>query len=184
LRVRLIEHAKSYVGIKELTGRNDGPEIERFQRVVGIPLHSAYCAAFVSTIFFDLNIPAPVTGWAPSMVKTNIIYEKKDWRKNIMFPPGSVFGNYFPNKGRVAHVGFIQFSDRDREMTIQANTSMEGSVDLNDMWDETQRDGDGIARKWIPLESIYVVSDYIGGKLEMYDWRKSGGYVKTKFIEK
>jgi len=146
-------------------------------------MYSPYCAAYVCTIFYDLNIPAPLTGSAASLFRTNVIYTTKDWRHDYVFPKGSVFGLYFSSKGRIAHCGFIEFTDGNRVMAIHANTSLYGSVDINNVWDENIREGDGIARKWLPVDAIYIVADFIGGPLKIYDWRKSGGYVKTKFID-
>jgi hypothetical protein len=183
-RAALIAHALTYVGIQEATGNNDGKEIERFQKVVGIPKRSAYCTAYVSTMFYDMNIPAPLTGWSPGMFTGNVIYQRSvDWRKNIYFPPGSVSGFYYQSKGRVAHSFFNQYWKGDKYMTIQANTSPTGAVTSDDDLDEKVREGDGIYRKWVSKNSIYVVSDYIGGPLQIYDWRKSGVYTKLKTIK-
>lgn len=185
LRAKFIKHASQYVGIREKTGRNDGPEIERWLRTVGRKKGDAYCTAYSSTMFFDLNIPAPVTGWSPAMFTGNVIYERKytEWRKGIVFPVGAVFGFYYPNKGRVAHTGLIQSSDWERSLTIQANTSFTGAVQSDDDLTENVREGQGVARKWVRNQMFYIVSDYIGGKLVLYDWRRAGVYTKPKFID-
>jgi len=185
LRAKFIKHASQYVGIREKTGRNDGPEIERWLRVVGRKKGDAYCTAYSSTMFFDLNIPAPITGWSPAMFTGNVIYERKyvDWRKGFVFPVGSVFGFYYPDKGRVAHTGLIESSDWEKSMTIQANTSFTGAVQSDDDLTETVREGQGVARKWVRNQTIYIASDYIGGRLVMYDWRRSGTYSKIKLID-
>jgi hypothetical protein len=182
-RKALIDHASQYVGITEKTGRNDGPEIERWQRTVGRKKYDAYCTAFVSTMFYDLNIPAPLTGWSPAMFSSNVIYERKvDWRKGIVFPPGSVGGFFYPELGRIAHSFFIEFSERDRSMTIQANTSFSGAVQSDADLTSSVREGQGVARKWVRNQTIYIVSDYVGSQLVRYDWRKSGVYSKLKTI--
>lgn len=185
MRVKFIEHAKSYVGIREKTGHNDGPEIERWQRVVGIPKKSAYCTAFSSTMFFDLNIPAPITGWSPAMFSGNVIYQRSgaSWRKGYILPVGAVFGFYYPDKGRVAHTGLVEYGGWEKSMTIQANTSLSGAVQSDDTLTEEDREGQGVARKWVKNQTFYIASDYIGGKLVRYDWRRSGVYTKAKFID-
>ena len=184
LRVKFITHAKSYVGITEKTGKNDGPEIERWLRCVGRKKGDAYCTAFCSTMFFDLNIPAPITGWSPSMFSGNVIYKRSGtWKKGYVLPVGSVFGFYYPEKGRVAHTGLIEFSGWEKSMTIQANTSFTGAVQTDDDLTEAVREGQGVARKWVKNQMFYIVSDYIGGKLVLYDWRRSGVYTKPKFID-
>jgi hypothetical protein len=71
----------------------------------------------------------------------------------------------------------------DMVMTIQANTSFTGAVFSDDDLTEAGREGQGIARKWVHKDVIYIVSDYVGGRLVIYDWRKSGVYSKIKFID-
>jgi len=183
LQVKFIDHAKSYVGIREKTGKNDGPEIERWLRLVGRKKGDAYCTAFCSTMFFDLNIPAPITGWSPSMFTGNVIYTRTDWRQGVTFPVGSVFGFYYPEKGRVAHTGLIEFSGWEKSMTIQANTSFTGAVQVDDDLTEAEREGQGVARKWVNNRLFYIISDYIGGRLVLYDWRRKGVYTKIKLID-
>ena len=184
LRAKFIQHTKSYVGITEKTGKNDGPEIERWLRCVGRKKGDAYCTAFCSTMFFDLNIPAPITGWSPSMFSGNVIYKRSGtWKKGYVLPVGSVFGFYYPEKGRVAHTGLIEFSGWEKSMTIQANTSFTGSVQTDDDLTEAVREGQGVARKWVKNQMFYIVSDYIGGRLVLYDWRRNGVYTKPKFID-
>lgn len=185
MRDSLISHARTYVGIREKTGRNDGPEIERWLRVVGRKKGDAYCTAFCSTMFYDLNIPAPITGWSPSMFTGNVIYERKhaDWRKGFVFPKGCVAGFYYADKGRVAHTFLIESSGWEKSMTIQANTSFNGAVQSDTDLTEAVREGDGVARKWVRNSTIYIASDYIGGKLVMYDWRRNGVKTKIKLID-
>ena len=184
MREKFIRHASQYVGIVEKTGRNDGSEIERWQRVVGIPKYSAYCTAFTSTMFYDLNIPAPLTGWSPSMFAGNVIYERSGtWRKGFVFPVGAVFGFYYRDKGRVAHTGLIESSGWEKSLTIQANTSFTGAVQTDDDLTESVREGQGVSRKWVKNQMFYIVSDYIGGKLVMYDWRRKGVYTKLKTVD-
>lgn len=184
LRVKFIQHAAQYVGVREKTGRNDGKEIERWLRVVGRKKGDAYCTAYCSTMFFDLNIPAPITGWSPSMFSGNVIYQRSgSWKKGFVFPVGSVFGFYYPDKGRVAHTGLIESSGWEKSMTIQANTSFTGAVQTDDDLTESVREGQGVARKWVRNQTIYIASDYIGGQLIRYDWRKNGVYSRIKLID-
>jgi hypothetical protein len=95
----------------------------------------------------------------------------------------SDLGFYYPEKGRVAHTGLIEFSGWEKSMTIQANTSFTGSVQTDDDLTEAVREGQGVARKWVKNQMFYIVSDYIGGRLVLYDWRRNGVYTKPKFID-
>ena len=63
---------------------------------------------------------------------------------------GDIFGIFFPNKNRIAHVGFIDQWQTDWVITVEGNTNIEGS-----------REGDGVYRKRRPVKSIYQVARYI-----------------------
>ena len=61
-----------------------------------------------------------------------------------------VFGIYFPDKKRIAHVGFIDQWLGDWLITVEGNTNDPGA-----------REGDGVYRKRRAVKSIYQVARYI-----------------------
>lgn len=61
-----------------------------------------------------------------------------------------VFGLYFPEKGRIAHVGFIETWGAKTVTTVEGNTNEAGS-----------REGDGVYRKIRLTRQIYAVARYI-----------------------
>ena len=63
---------------------------------------------------------------------------------------GDIFGLYFPEKGRIAHVGFIDEWKDPWVITVEGNTNVLGS-----------REGDGVYRKRRLVASIYKVARYI-----------------------
>ncbi len=63
---------------------------------------------------------------------------------------GDIFAIFFPDKNRIAHVGFIDQWQTDWVITVEGNTNTEGS-----------REGDGVYRKRRPVKSIYQVARYI-----------------------
>ncbi len=63
---------------------------------------------------------------------------------------GDVFGIYFPEKKRIAHVGFIDSWDGSWLITVEGNTNISGNPE-----------GDGVYRKRRPVRSIYRVARYI-----------------------
>jgi hypothetical protein len=73
-----------------------------------------------------------------------------DNRQQITPNTGDIFGIYFPDKNRIAHVGFIDQWQTDWVITVEGNTNTEGS-----------REGDGVFRKRRPVKSIYQVARYI-----------------------
>ncbi len=62
---------------------------------------------------------------------------------------GDVFGIYFQEKKRIAHVGFVDQWDGTWVVTVEGNTNMSGS-----------REGDGVYRKRRLVGSIYKVARY------------------------
>jgi len=64
--------------------------------------------------------------------------------------PGDIFGLYFPEKGRIAHVGFIDVWGDTWVTTVEGNTNVLGS-----------REGDGVYRKRRLVRSVYRVARYV-----------------------
>ena len=139
----------SQLGVREATGKNDGKAVESYLKVTGNTKGAPWCAAFVSWCHLQAEIKAPLSAWSPDWFKSNIVY-RRDWRKQ--YPeaePGMVFGIWFQNLGRVAHVGFIDGEDANSYTTIEGNTNEAGS-----------REGDGVYRKKRLKSSIYIISKY------------------------
>ena len=61
-----------------------------------------------------------------------------------------VFGIFFPEKQRIAHVGFVDEMEGSWLITVEGNTNTSGG-----------REGDGVYRKRRPVRSIYRVARYI-----------------------
>lgn len=96
-----------------------------------------------------LSPPRRVTGnWQPA------------YRTGRLVTPttSDLFGLYFPEKKRIAHVGFIDSWDDKWLITVEGNTNISGD-----------REGDGVYRKRRLVRSIYRVARYInlpGARLE------------------
>jgi hypothetical protein len=61
-----------------------------------------------------------------------------------------VFGLFFPEKGRIAHVGFVDDWQDPWLITVEGNTNVLGS-----------REGDGVYRKRRLVRSVYKVARYV-----------------------
>lgn len=142
--------AESQLHVREATGRNDGKDVERYLRTVGLGKGYAWCAAYVAWCHDELNIPSPRSAWSPDWFRSNIVYEANNPRiSTFQSKPGQVFGLYYETKKRVAHVGLITGEDRFHYRTIEGNTNDAGS-----------REGDGVYRKIRKKNTIYVIADY------------------------
>jgi len=141
-----IDTAKKYLFVRELTGKNDGAEIEMFLKSVGRKKGDSWCAAFVSYVLTvnKIKVPNVRSGLARDFItKTN--------KKNI-----SLINNVMLNKSKIqkgdlvvwgwensykGHIAFLTGYDikSNKFYTIEGNTSsgIKGSQD----------NGDGVYRR-------------------------------------
>lgn len=152
LRDKLVKVAESQLYVREATGENDGREVEKYLRVTGLKKGNPWCAAYVAWCHTELNIPNPESAWSPNWFRANLVYRRNVARiKPFKSRPGQVFGLYYENKKRVAHIGLITGETLLHYTTIEGNTNGAGS-----------NEGDGVYRKIRKKETIYMVSDYAG----------------------
>ena len=148
---RVAEIFRAEIGVRELTGKNDGPRVEEYLASVELGKGYAWCAAFVTWTFKQAEIDAAVSAWSPSWFpQKNVIYTHGSHTNRT---PGTadVFGIYFQNLGRIAHVGFIDdWENGDFCITVEGNTNDEGPCD-----------GDGVYRKRRLKSQIYKISRWI-----------------------
>jgi len=143
-RTAILEFARSTIGIREETGKNDGEEVEEILKTVGLQGTKApWCAAYVvwvgdSALGRDRN-PYPRSAWSPDFVRN------PQWNRGTgrVPHPASTFGIYFSSLKRVGHTGLIERVSGDFAITIEGNTNDGGS-----------RDGDGVYRRRRVLDSL------------------------------
>lgn len=146
----------SQIGVYEATGKNDGPQVEEYLSSVGRKKGDAWCAAFVHWVLSRCDVnDIPFSGWSPSWFTKNVIY-KRGGKSNQTPQTGDVFGLYFLNLKRVAHVGFIdRWTDgSDYCITVEGNTS-----DANT--GNATREGGGVYKKRRLKRQIYIVSRWV-----------------------
>lgn len=144
----LIQVATSQIGVKELSNKNDGAQVEIYLKRVGLSKGKAWCAAFVCWVYHQTGYAKPKTGWSPDLFNSKV---------NRLYPaPGFVIGIYFPELKRIAHVGLIKEVHGSWLQTIEGNTNTGNS-----------REGDGVYSKRRNIRLSYSFSDWItkeGGK--------------------
>jgi hypothetical protein len=152
IRAELILNLHGQLNVREVTGKNDGPEVEKYLAHVGFKKGAPWCAAFVAWNLNNVGVDNPRTAWSPSYAnQKDIIWKHKCDKKNQVPLPGDVFSLYYPNLKRVGHVGFFIKQEGNSAITIEGNTNGAGS-----------REGDGVYRKRRPLDKVYAISRYIG----------------------
>lgn len=162
LRQKVIKLAESQLYVREETGKNDGKDVVKYLKSVNLRKGDAWCAAFISWLHIQYNIPNPESGYSPNWFRNNLVYHKKQPRiTQFVSRPAQVIGLWIPAKNRIGHVGLIVSENKLHYNTIEGNTNTFGS-------DE----GDGVYRKIRKKESIYAISDFVGWK-EFLDGVKS-----------
>jgi len=150
LAERVYKTYTNEIGVRELTGNNDGERVEEYLASCGLTRGNAWCAAFVTWCFKKSGVKTVVSAWSPSWFAKNVIYTKGA-RDNLTPERADVFGIYFANLGRIAHVGFIdEWKSGSYCMTVEGNTNDVGS-----------REGDGVYRKRRLKSQIYKVSSWL-----------------------
>jgi hypothetical protein len=147
----------SQIGVRELSGHNDGVVVEKYLASTGFKKGNAWCAAFITWSFeqasneMKINIRTPKSAWAPSWFPPdNVIYYKGKFTKHIP-DKADVFGIYYAKDNRIGHVGFIDvWPDGDYVITVEGNTNNAGS-----------REGDGVYRKRRLKTNIHKVSRWV-----------------------
>lgn len=138
------------VGIRELTGNNDGKQVEVYLKYVGLPKGNPWCAAFVCWVLGQNDVANPKSGYCPTLfIGKNQVW-KRDAKNNSVPLTGDVFGIYFKEKGRIAHVGFVDTWSNSTVVTVEGNTNDAGS-----------REGDGVYKKIRLTRQIYAVTRFI-----------------------
>lgn len=137
----------NYVGVREATGHNDGDDVERFLNSAGVAKGAPWCAAFVAYCQRHCQKPVPKSpAWSPSWFPTSRVINT---RGDGMVPqPGDVFGIWFQNRKRIAHVGYVAaWPDGNMAVTVEGNTNEAGS-----------REGDGVYKKRRPKRTLYKIA--------------------------
>jgi hypothetical protein len=153
VRDQVEETYLSYVGVRELTGHNDGQEVEAYLQSTGLGKGYAWCAAYVNYCLISCDVETPKgAAWSPNWFPENKIVYKRGNDLNYNPRKGDVFGIYFSNKHRIAHVGFIHYwrQGDDYAVTVEGNTNNAGS-----------REGDGVYKKRRLKRQIYEVANWI-----------------------
>tara|TARA_R110000868_G_scaffold120421_4_gene319554 strand:- start:2518 stop:3138 length:621 start_codon:yes stop_codon:yes gene_type:complete len=139
----------SQLFVRELTGNNDGIQVEKYLKYVWLKKGQPWCASFVSWSFGQNGITKARSGGCVQLMEQGkTIY--KSGKTTEVPQKADVFFIYYSDKGRVAHTGFVDNWGTDFVTTVEGNTNGAGS-----------REGNGVYRKKRIKRQIYAVSKYI-----------------------
>lgn len=137
----------SQVGVREATGKNDGKEVEKYLRAVGLGKGHAWCAAFVRWCFDQAGVQTRITAWSPSAHNgKNLVYFKGKTHQEPK--PGDVGCLYYPRLKRIGHTYFYHRRVNDKVYeSVEGNTNEAGS-----------REGDGVYRKYRSFNATHSIT--------------------------
>jgi len=148
-RVALIYTAE--IGVKELTGKNDGVRVEEYLAAANRKKGDAWCAAFVTWVLKEAGIVAVISGWSPDWFPVKNTIYTRGAKTNQTPNKADVLGIYYSEFKRIAHVGFIdEWGIGNFCMTVEGNTN-----------DTGDREGHGVYKKRRLKSQIYKVSRWV-----------------------
>lgn len=168
MRKKLYDTLHTQLYVRELTGKNDGVEVECYLKFVGRFKGEAWCAAFTSYNLNAVGIPTPPnphTAWAPCFANPKFIIwsaalcKQHKGKKPL---PGDCFTLYYQADRRIGHVGFIVDQLDNYFITIEGNTGLAGTSE-----------GAGVHKLKRAKNKIYAVTDYITPYLQNYEKRSA-----------
>ena len=154
-RANVLRVASGEVGVREATGNNDGARVEAYLKAAGATVGDPYCAAFVAWCgkqALGKNSPYPLSAWSPDQVAGGN-------GKIKQARPADTFGIYFPDKGRIAHTGFVERVEGNFLVTIEANTT--NAAAIGSAADREAGAGGGVYRKRRPVATIRTVKSWL-----------------------
>lgn len=120
-------------------GWNKGKRVEMYLAAVKLAPGNPWCAAFVVWCHQQAGYKIVQSGYSPSLFpKSRIV---------TVAQRGDVFGIYYVNKKRIAHVGFIDAVGPNYYITVEGNTGPNGG-----------REGDGVYVKRRLKSQVYRIS--------------------------
>lgn len=145
-----VDTLKQFLGLRELTGKNDHPLIDKFfDETCGLR-NNPWCAAVLS---YALKVNGHNIPLQPCYTPSFFPEERVTWRRgdNRKLREGEIFGLYFKSLGRIAHVGVVveDFGD-GWVLSYEGNTNDQGG-----------REGNGFYSRLRHKSQLYVVADWI-----------------------
>jgi hypothetical protein len=151
LRTSVLDTLISYLGVKELTGNNDGEIVEKFIASTGLNPKGKYawCAAYITYAFKENGLDVPkYPARARSWFEDDLHNIPND--KAIEGDLGSL---YYNNLNRIGHIFAYTkpyLNSTPYVATIEGNTNAQGS-----------REGNQVAKRFRPRGTVYSSSNWI-----------------------
>lgn len=144
--LKLIEIAKSFVGVHEVGGDNKGPDVEAFQRAVdGKAQGEPWCCAFQ---MFNLIQTENQTGLRSQVYRSELVRHVWDFSPDdhkSSFPLLGSFICWRYGETQKGHIGLVIEVGANYVLTVEGNTGPGAGI---------EREGDGVYIKRRPLTDV------------------------------
>lgn len=133
--------AGTQINVREKSGNNDGPDVEKYLASTGLGKGNSWCMAFV---FWCVNEASKFFAQPNPLVRTaGVLFQWQNTKcvKAAVPVPGCIFIMDFG--GGEGHTGFVETVAGDSVNTIEGNTNNDGS-----------RNGIGVFRRTRKISSI------------------------------
>ena len=143
----------SQIGVTELTGHNDGVQVEKYLASVGLPKGFAYCAAGCHWSFMTAGVKTTINAAAASTFnKNNLVYLNRVKLKNPI-AGADVIQFWIPSLNGIHHCGFWD-KEHGNGMyeSVEFNTSVGSGI---------FQEGGGVGRKIRSYNATYAISRWI-----------------------
>ncbi|EDM37884.1 hypothetical protein PBAL39_15704 [Pedobacter sp. BAL39] len=141
-RSNIVQLAQRETGVREIGNTNRGKRVEEYLAYVSLTGGEPWCAAYISWIYGQGGYVKPRSAWSPDLLPASRLVK--------MPLSADVFGIYFPELKRIAHVGIVVSRDGDWILGSEGNTNVDGS-----------REGNGVYLKRRHIRTIAKYADWV-----------------------
>lgn len=134
-----VQVADGQLNVRERTGNNDGPEVERYLRTVGLGSGYAWCAAFINWTLRQVNLRGTGSGGSLTYLRYGQRLARPAYGSIAVIDHGNGFG----------HVGFVAGETADGRIVLLGGNQ-------NDMVNYSAFARSGIARYVYPAGLVPV----------------------------
>ncbi|MCC3156418.1 hypothetical protein LJ737_04170 [Hymenobacter sp. 15J16-1T3B] len=129
----MLQWCTSKLYVREATGRNDGPEIDAWNKAAGAAPRSFWCATYQTAGQRACGLPVPAgpagsyNWFKPGSARTYYIRGQRGAVDSLK--AGHLVGFYYANLGRIGHIGRLQAPTRvARRGNARGWTTLEGNT--------------------------------------------------------
>lgn len=157
----MLEWSTRQLSVRELTGRNDGPQVEAWLKLTGNRKGDPWCGAYQAGGQKACGLPMPKGAggsynWFTLPARTYYVRGQRGSLDNLK--PGHQVGFYYANLGRVGHIGRLVSAGRPirKGRAVRGWYCNEGNTGTGG-----GRDGAGVYLLFRTSTEIYAAANWL-----------------------